>query len=34
MVISGSDSSAFATGIEVGWPAEARMHKMNKCHPT
>lgn len=34
VVISGSDSSAFATGIEVGWPAEARMHKMNKCHPT
>lgn len=34
VVISGSDSSAFATGIEAGWPAEARMHKMNKCHPT
>lgn len=31
-VISGSDCRVFGTGIEAGWQAEARMHKMNKCH--
>ena len=34
MIISGSDSSLFATGTEAGQPAEPRIHKMNKCHPT
>ena len=34
MVISGSESSLFATGTEAGRPAEPRTQKMNKRHPS
>lgn len=33
VVISGSESSLFATGTEAGQTAEPRIHKMNKRHP-